>query len=218
MARTISTAISGKLVLATTDNPLTITSSGSVTATASGADAIDGGSGTSWSITNYGGIASSQGYGVYLSGTGSSIFNSGSISGLGAVHLVTGGSVTNYSGGTIKATGTSGYSSIAGVQISGFGTVNNYGTISAASTGYGVSLDNGGTVTNSGSITGGEDGVIIQGAGGQLINTGTITATVDDGVSGIKLRRLPPYAASIRPGRAVDADTAAWTDSLVACR
>src|SRR6266446_1376267 len=183
MARTISNAISGTLVLATADNPLTITGSGSVTATASGADAIDGGSGTSWSITNSGGIASSLGYGVYLNGTGSGVFNSGSISGQGAVHLVTGGSVTNYSSGTIKATGTTGYSSIAGVQISGSGTVNNYGTISAASTGFGVSLDNGGTVTNSGSITGGEDGVIIQGSTGQINNTGKITATVDDGVS-----------------------------------
>jgi hypothetical protein len=183
MARTISTAINGKLVLATTDNPLTITGSGSVTATASGTDAIDGGSGTSWSITNNGAIASSLGYGVNLSGTGSSIFNSGSISGQGAVRLATGGSVTNYASGTIKAIGTSGFSSIAGVQISGSGTVTNYGTISASSTGYGVSLDNGGTVTNSGSIAGGEDGVIIQGAGGQLINTGTITASVDDGVS-----------------------------------
>ena len=183
MARTISSAISGTLALATSDNPLTITSSGSVTATASGADAIDGGSGTSWSITSYGAIASSLGYGVYLTGTGSSILNSGSISGQGAVHLVTGGSVTNYSSGTIKATGTTGYSAIAGVQISGSGAVNNYGTISAASTGYGVSLDNGGTVTNSGSITGGEDGVIIQGSTGQINNTGKITATVDDGVS-----------------------------------
>jgi len=118
MARTISNAISGTLVLATADNPLTITGSGSVTATASGADAIDGSSGTSWSITNSGGIASSLGYGVYLNGTGSGVFNSGSISGQGAVHLVTGGSVTNYSSGTIKATGTTGYSSIAGVQIS----------------------------------------------------------------------------------------------------
>ena len=183
MARTISSAINGKLVLATTDNPLTITSSGSVTATASGADAIDGGSGTPWSITNNGAIASSLGYGVYLSGTGSSVFNSGSISGQGAVHLVTGGSVTNYSSGTIKAIGTTGFSAIAGVQISGSGTINNYGTISAASTGYGASLDNGGTVTNSGSITGGEDGVIIQGSTGQINNTGKITATVDDGVS-----------------------------------
>ena len=183
MARTISSAINGTLALVTADNPLTIANSGSVTATASGADAIDGGSGTSWSITNNGGIASSLGYGVFLNGTGSSISNSGSISGQGAVHLVSGASVTNTSGGTIKATGTSGFSSIAGVQISGSGTVNNAGMISAAGTGYGVSLDNGGTVTNGGSITGGEDGVVISGAGGQLINTGKITATVDDGVS-----------------------------------
>src|SRR5438105_2611885 len=54
--RTISSAISGMLVLATTDNPLRVTSSGSVTATASGDDAIDGCSGTSWSITNSGAI------------------------------------------------------------------------------------------------------------------------------------------------------------------
>ena len=78
------------------------------------------------------------------------------------------------------------------MQISGSGTVNNYGTISANSTGYGVSLDNGGTVTNSGSITGGENAVIIQGAGGQLINSGTISSRVDDGVSvSVSMTLLP---------------------------
>lgn len=46
-----------------------------------------------------------------------------------------------------------------------------------------MSLDNGGTVTNSSSITGGEDGVIIAGTAGLLTNTGSITATVDDGVN-----------------------------------
>ena len=78
---TISGAITGPLTLAATNNPLTITSAGSVKATASGADGVDGGSGTAWSITNSGTVASSQRYGISLHSAGSSIVNSGSISG-----------------------------------------------------------------------------------------------------------------------------------------
>ena len=54
MSRTISNAVRGPVVLVATDNPLTITGSViSTTGTAqSPVDAIDGGSGTSWAITN----------------------------------------------------------------------------------------------------------------------------------------------------------------------
>jgi hypothetical protein len=51
MSRTISSSTTGPVVLATTDNPLTITSTGTVTSTGT-ADGIDGGTGTTWTITN----------------------------------------------------------------------------------------------------------------------------------------------------------------------
>src|SRR6202041_2398736 len=97
---TISSAVTGPLSLVATNNPLTITSAGSVKATASGADAIDGGSGVAWSINNSGTVASSQRYGVSLHGAGSSIVNSGSISGYSGaggygLELDAGGTVTN---------------------------------------------------------------------------------------------------------------------------
>ncbi|MBV9590964.1 MAG: hypothetical protein JO310_15310, partial [Hyphomicrobiales bacterium] len=45
MSRTISSSTTGPVVLnAVTDNPLTLTSTGTVTSTGSGADGIDGGS------------------------------------------------------------------------------------------------------------------------------------------------------------------------------
>ena len=78
---TISSAVTGPLSLAATNTALTITGAGSVKATASGADAIDGGSGVAWSINNSGTVASSQRFGISLHGAGSSVVNSGSISG-----------------------------------------------------------------------------------------------------------------------------------------
>ena len=168
MSRTISNAVPGPVVLVTTDNPLTITSSGSVISTTgtpqSPVDAIDGGAGTSWAITNSGIVSSSFGYGVSLAGAGSS--------------------VTNNPGGSISGTGPTGFNIISGVSITGSsGMVTNGGTISVSGGGYGVHLAGGGAVTNSGSITGGEDGVLIEGAPGQINNTGAISASVDDGAA-----------------------------------
>src|SRR4029077_10321340 len=125
--QTISTAVSGRVYLATTNNPLTITSSGSLTTTASN-DAISGGSGTPWAISNFGtisGIIGSSSAGIYLQGAGSSVQNSGTIYGSAAgIWLSSGGSVTNNSGGLISGTGN------YGVYIGGAaGVVTNYGTI-----------------------------------------------------------------------------------------
>ena len=166
MSRTISNAVPGPVVLVATDNPLTITSSGSVISTTGTAqspvDAIDGGAGTSWAITNSGIVSSSFGYGVSLAGAGSSVTNSGSISG----------------------TGQDSFNNISGVSITGAsGTVTNGGTIAVSGGGYGVHLAGGGAVTNSGSVTGGEDGVLIEGAPGRINNTGAISARVDDGAA-----------------------------------
>jgi hypothetical protein len=159
VSRTINTPIIGTLSLLPTDNPLTITASGRVNATA---DAIDGDSSTAWAISNAGKISSATGYGVFLAGAGS---------------------VTNYSGGSISGTGPTGFNVISGVSIGGSGTVTNRGTISVLGGGYGVHLAGGGAVTNRGIVTGGEDGVLIEGAPGQINNTGAISASVDDGAA-----------------------------------
>jgi hypothetical protein len=182
MSRTISSSTSGPVVLATTDNPLYITSTGTVTSTGA-ADGIDGGSSTTWTITNAGVVSASSGNGVSLAGA-AAVSNTGSISGNDAVVLGAGGSVTNNVGGSISGLGAlgAGLGSGAGVFIHGAaGTVTNRSTISGVA--YGVGLGTGGLVTNTSVIKGGEDGVIIQGAIGTIANYGVITATVDDGAS-----------------------------------
>ena len=124
---TISSAITGPLALAATNNPLTITSAGSITTTASG-DAVSGGSGTIWQIINAGtisGTIGSSSAGIYLQSAGSTVQNSGEIYGATAgIWLEDGGDVTNGATGLITATGD------YGVYIGGGpGVVTNAGTI-----------------------------------------------------------------------------------------
>jgi hypothetical protein len=102
VSRTISSSITGPVVLRTTDNPLTITSTGTVTSTGSGADGIDGAAGTTWSITNAGKVTSSRGFGVSLAGSGI-VGNSGSISGRDGIVFRGGGRVTNTARGPSRA-------------------------------------------------------------------------------------------------------------------
>ena len=125
--RTISSAITGPLTLAATNNPLTITSAGSITTTASG-DAVSGGSGTIWQIINAGtisGTIGSSSAGIYLQSAGSTVQNTGKIYGATAgIWLSDGGDVTNSAIGLITATGN------YGVYIGGGpGVVTNAGTI-----------------------------------------------------------------------------------------
>src|SRR5579871_2860343 len=148
MARTISSATAGPINLQPADNPLTITTTGSVGATGSGLDAIDGSSNITWTIGNAGTVTSASGYGIRLFGAGT-VSSSGSISGVDGVVVRGGGSVTNLAGGLISGFGALGQSagSGSGVYITGGqGTVSNYGTISGNA--YGVSLGRGGMVTN----------------------------------------------------------------------
>ena len=181
MSRTISSNTTGPVVLGTADNPLYVTSNGTVTSSGS-SDGVDGGSSvTTWTINNAGKIAASGGNGVSLASSGT-VSNTGSISGVDAVVLGNGGSVTN-NAGTISSLGTlgGGSGSGTGVDITGaVGTVTNHAAISGVA--YGISLGKGGLVTNTSSITGGEDSVIVQGGAGTIVNSGTLIATVDDGI------------------------------------
>jgi hypothetical protein len=143
---TISSATTGPLTLAAGNNPVTITSAGSVTTTASGADAIDGAAGTNWSITNAGTISSSQSYGVSFKGSGGTIVNSGTISGYSGssgygVDFEDGGTITNTSTGAISG----GEDAI--FVYAAAGTINNSGTISS-SFDDGIGLFAGGSVVN----------------------------------------------------------------------
>ena len=126
---TISTA-SGNLYLTSTSNPLTITSTGSVTSTGS-SDAITAPSGTAWQINNAGtisGVVGTSAAGIYSPASGITIQNTGKISGhVAGLYLTAGGTIVNGATGQISATGS------YGVYVSGAAaTVTNLGTISGA--------------------------------------------------------------------------------------
>ena len=149
MSLTIKTTINGTLALVPSNNPVTITGSGGVTATGTMADAIDGlDSGTAWAISNAGTLSSSSGSGVTLAGLNSGVSNSGSISGAGGVNLSNDGSVRNTAQGTITATGGSGsqLATVSGIYVTGPSSggitaisVTNAGVVNAAY-GYGIGL------------------------------------------------------------------------------
>ncbi len=125
------------------------------TTTNIGGDGISA-SATAWAIQNYGSIAGNptSGVGVYLSA---------------------GGSVTNYSSGSI--------SGFTGIYDSQALSVVNYGSI-VGSLGGGIVLNSGGLVNNAAfaSIILGMDGVEINGNAGTVINDGSIAGSGSDGL------------------------------------
>ena len=212
MGEIINTTTAGPIALTSaTQNPLTITATGTITASAPGADGVDGSNLLAWTIVNDGVVTSASGAGikllnggtidnglsqgtaavisgsiagVFVQGSAGTVVNAGRISGTDGIRLAAGGVVDNRASGTITATGTlgAGFTYGAGVYVAGAaGQVTNDGKITAG--GYGIAMAAGGSVTNHASILGTEDGVIVQGASGSVANTGSIIGTVDDGVA-----------------------------------
>jgi hypothetical protein len=187
VSKKITSSIAGPVVLGAADNPLTITATGVVTASSTGADGVDAPAGVLptgavWAIRNAGWVTSAGGFGMSLASAGT-VTNTGSISGVDGVVLRAGGTVVNNSGASIAGSGAigGGFRVGSGVYIGGLaGRVTNNGAISGGA--YGIALGAGGIVTNNGSILGGEDGIEIRGRG-TVVNNSSIIATVDDGVA-----------------------------------
>src|SRR6478736_2785822 len=158
MARKIVSTIDGPLVLGESDNPLIVTSTGTITSTGA-ADGIDGAASTACSITNKGAVSSAGGWGINLAGAGA-VANSGMISGLfGGIEIGGPGIVTNR--GSIDAPSWA-------ILIEGVGTITNKGTIGAGSEGVAVTLEAGSLENSKGSLIhgGGVDGL------GVLVSSG----------------------------------------------
>jgi FG-GAP-like repeat/FG-GAP repeat len=188
---TISSSVTGSVNLnASTDNPLTITSTGSVTTTGSGVDAIYGGTAAAWTISNAGVVSSAGGDGIVFE---------------------LGGMVTNDAGASITGDGTGIY-----VKYKASGTVTNSGNISASAiNSVGVDLDDGGSVTNTstGSISGRYFGVYINGAPGTVTNSGSIAGPAYEGVLLAKGGSITNLAGGTITGGAIFILSAAGTIS-----
>ncbi len=133
-------------------------------------NAVEGGSGAFWSITNSGAIRSADGVGISLSAPGS-VSNAGTIAaGYNGLDLNAGGAVNN--SGTI----TGGH--IGVYTGNGLGSVSNSGLITSR-TGDAVSLYSGGSFSNAatGQLIGGYSGVYGGGAGASIQNAGIISGT-----------------------------------------
>jgi hypothetical protein len=152
-----------------------------VTATGT-ANAISGGSGGPWTITNTGTLAAATtGYGLSLAALGT-VSSSGLITGKDGVLLNAGGSVAN--SGSIGGSGAlGGGGSGTGVFITHApGSVSNSGAITGLA--YGVVLDYGGQVTNTGLMSSGRTVRIGAASGaGTVVNSGTILATASDAIA-----------------------------------
>jgi hypothetical protein len=171
MARTITGTIPGLLVLSLSDplgsggsdNPLIITSTGTIVG------GISGAADTDWTIINDGTIPDVAGSGISLAGSGL-LDNSGVISAFGdGVEIGSFGLIINE--GSI-------YGGLVGVEIGGNGVIENQGSID--SLGLGIDIIGTGTVSNEGSIFGFGAGVAL--GEGSVMNWGSITGSDGFGV------------------------------------
>ncbi|MDH7797069.1 hypothetical protein QBC99_003132 [Beijerinckia sp. GAS462] len=179
--QTISTA-SGNLYLTSASNPLTITSTGSVTSTGT-SDAINAPSGTTWLINNAGtisGVVGTSAAGIYSPASGITIDNTGQISGnVAGLYLTAGGAIVNGATGQISATGS------YGVYVSGAAaTVTNLGTISGASYAVDLTFSSASNrvvvapgATFTGLVSGGNGVLELSGSGAAGTLSGTIGGT-----------------------------------------
>lgn len=163
---TISSSITtGVSLTSASQNPVTITASGTINAagTGSSADAIYAAFGTPGTIINAGLLEAPNGYGILLRSAGS---------------------ITNGSTANTHATITGG---VDGIRLGahGTGTVANFGTIASTGTAGGVgvqafgnaSVTNGSAGDTAAMITGYFEGVELLGTSATVINFGTINAT-----------------------------------------
>jgi len=188
-------------------NPIVINSGVTISNTAGSGNGVYATTGY-WAIQNNGSVASANGIGVYLLGSGAvtnaasasitgatagvhvsgagTVVNDGSIAGTGTGGLgvwLGSGSVTNAASASITADGD-------GVAVSSTGTVVNDGSIAGTgASGTGVDLIGGGLLTNaaSASIGGYEYGVLFVGGSGTVVNHGSIAGTGASGI-GVDLR------------------------------
>ena len=167
-------------LVATTGTGVSFSNEGMITGITTG---VLGYNGTGVTLTNTGTITGGV-YGVQATAAGSTITNSGTIAGSasGAVGVyLTGGTLTNQSGGTISAGQTNGVYGIA-IQLAGTGNILN---LQAGSTVNG-SIDASATTdaSNSYTFTGTLNGGFTGGSGNDtvtLVTPVTVTGTLDGG-------------------------------------
>ena len=199
MSTTIN-GLSGSVSLTTTSqNPVTITSTGTVQ---SSGDPIDGNSAFAWTIINSGTISGTSGPsigvtltgggyvdntsgahlsggqgGITIDGAGATVVNDGRVSATDPVYLKTGGTVTN--GSINNAASISGNTTYGhGVIIEGgAAAITNYADITAY---YGIDVAAGGSIANTGTSLQiiGHTGIFIGGPD-------TTTVTNDGTISGL---------------------------------
>jgi|GEM_PF-1475884 len=166
---------------------LALYNSGTISATLGGVRTT-----SSMTLNNVGTITTTgNGHGAVESGAGTAtIRNSGTITAANysGVLLQAGGTLTNAVGGTITG-GNDAYFG-AGVFTQGFGTINNYGTLTSGSTGAGIVV-NGNSPTSINLYAGSYTGSISAGAGDETVsiyngqvNGSAVTQSITDPVSG----------------------------------
>jgi outer membrane autotransporter protein len=199
-------------------NPIIFGAGTNIDTTATGfPDAVFGANGTAWTVTNQGTLLGSL-RGVFSSGAGSALTNSGSITGAAdaGIELFAGGTVVNQVGGTISGR-------LSGIKVSnGVGDITNAGTITGllSSASFGIDLVNGGTVTNQvgGTINGGGGGIVISSVAGTVTNAGTITGVAGGSsviFGGTGTNTLTLQTGSVLTGDAVGSTATGATNNLV---